>query len=259
MRHAAMLRVDHVMGLHRLYWVPRGMPATDGVYVRYAADELWAILCLESHRHHCELVGENLGTVPAAVPIAMAAHDVSGLEVRQFSLPYSVDHAPAVIPVDVVASLNTHDTPTFAGCWRGDDIAILRELGLIDDQGVANGLKAAAQRRFAVLSELVGAGLAPRGLDSDSAAAEDAAMRGLLRQLAASPARDVLVTLEDLWLERAPQNVPGTSVERPNWQRPFSRSLEQILADADIRAQLDAIAAARGQDHRLYQVGIIGE
>ena len=245
MRHAAMLRVDHVMGLHRLYWVPRGMPATDGVYVRYAADELWAILCLESHRYQCELVGENLGTVPAAVPIAMTAHDVSGLEVRQFSLPYTVEQAPAVIPKNVVASLNTHDTPTFAGCWCGDDVAILRELGLIDDQGVINGMKAAAQRRFAVLHELVAAGLAPRGLDSDSAAAEDAAMRGLLRQLAASPARDVLVTLEDLWLERSPQNVPGTSFERPNWTRPFSRSLEQILDDADIRAQLDAINAAR--------------
>jgi 4-alpha-glucanotransferase len=87
MKVAGMLRIDHVMGLFRLYCVPEGHPATDGVYLRYASDELLAIVVLESHRNQCAIAGEDLGTVPPEVPVAMKRHGASGLFVRQFARP----------------------------------------------------------------------------------------------------------------------------------------------------------------------------
>jgi 4-alpha-glucanotransferase len=238
MRHAAMLRVDHVMGLHRLYWVPRGRPATDGAYVRYAADEAWAILCLESHRQRCEVIGEDLGTVPPSVPAAMAAHGVRGLHVRQFALPARLGAASGAIPAACVASLGTHDTPTFAGCAAGDDLVILAELGLLSPAQRTAAATARATSLRAVAAELRAQGwLRP----DDDPADPGALMRALHCQLAASPARDVLITLEDLWLERAPQNVPGTGPERPNWRRPLARALPAIAAALDEVAELVAL------------------
>jgi 4-alpha-glucanotransferase len=107
MRHATMLRVDHIMGLHRQFWIPRGADVADGVYVRYPAEELYAILIVESVRARCELIGENLGIVPEFVNLAMKRHGLSGLHVEQLT-------ADSPIPEDAVASLNTHDTATFA-------------------------------------------------------------------------------------------------------------------------------------------------
>lgn len=238
MRHAAMLRVDHVMGLHRLYWVPRGRPATDGAYVRYAADEAWAVLCLESHRLGCEVIGEDLGTVPPSVPAAMAAHGVRGLHVRQFALPARLGVGSGTIPTACVASLGTHDTPTFAGCAAGDDLAILAELGLLSAPQRATAAAARATSLRAMASELRAQGwLRP----DDDPAEPGALMRGLYRQLAASPSRDVLITLEDLWLERAPQNVPGTGPERPNWRRPLARALPELEAHLAFVGELVAL------------------
>lgn len=117
MRHAGALRIDHVMGLHRQFWIPSGADVADGVYVRYPADELYAILSLESHRARCELIGENLGIVPDVVNEKMTRHGLRGLYVLQLT-----PNAP--IARDVVASLNTHDTPTFAAFSDGDERAL---------------------------------------------------------------------------------------------------------------------------------------
>ena len=121
MRHAAALRVDHVMGLHRQFWIPNGADVADGVYVRYPADELYAILTLESHRARCELIGENLGIVPDVVNETMARHGLRGLYVWQLT-------PDAPIARDSIASLNTHDTPTFAAFTDGDERALDKSL-----------------------------------------------------------------------------------------------------------------------------------
>ena len=110
-RRARVVRIDHVMALNRLYWIPDGAPATEGTYVRYPADELYAIVTLEAHRNNAAIVGEDLGTVPAEVRAAMRRHHVLRSYVLQFEA--SGDEITPV-PVDVLASLNTHDTPTFA-------------------------------------------------------------------------------------------------------------------------------------------------
>jgi 4-alpha-glucanotransferase len=236
-RHASILRLDHVMAFYRLFWVPDGLPATRGVYVRYDEDELFAVLVLESARHRAVAVGEDLGTVPAAVRRAMERHGVQRMHVVQFEA--SPERNPPVAPPPrwVVASLNTHDMPTFAGFWRGTDIDDQLELGLIDQHEYMR-----AQRRRAVLRERLAALIAP----GDHAGPAEVST-GLLQRLAESPARYVLVTLEDLWLEERPQNVPGTHAERPNWQRRSRRTLDDILtSDAVNRGLHDINCRRRG-------------
>jgi len=234
-RHAPMLRLDHVMSLYRLFWVPEGLEAKRGVYVRYPEDELFAILVLESARHQAVVIGEDLGTVPAAVRRAMDRHSVHRMHVVQFEAAPDSRLLTSVPDENVVASLNTHDMPLFAGFWRGSEIDDQLELGLIDEDEHAAALhERAALRR--TLSRSVGAG----------GEVEPGLVRQrLLERLAASPARYVLVTLEDLWLEDRPQNVPGTSSQRPNWQRRARRSLNEIIEDAALRRMLNAIGERR--------------
>ena len=234
-RHAPLLRLDHVMSLYRLFWVPDGVGAKRGVYVRYPEDELFAILVLESARHNAVVIGEDLGTVPAAVRRAMDRHSVHRMHVVQFEASPDSDSPASVPDENVVASLNTHDMPLFAGFWQGSEIDDQLELGLIDEADHAEALQQRAELRRA-LSRSVGAG----------GEVEPGLVRQrLLERLAASPARYVLVTLEDLWLEQRPQNVPGTSEERPNWKRRLNRSLKEIIGDAAVRRMLNAIGERR--------------
>ncbi|HEY0372015.1 MAG TPA: 4-alpha-glucanotransferase, partial [Thermoanaerobaculia bacterium] len=120
--HAGILRIDHVMGLHRLYWIPRGMEAKDGVYVRYHADELYAILALESQRHGCVVVGEDLGTVPPEVPKMMQRHGVRRMFVVQYEGKLTEP------PKESVASVNTHDMPPFASWPQHEEVGSLENV-----------------------------------------------------------------------------------------------------------------------------------
>ena len=220
LEHAGVLRIDHVMQLHRLYWIPQGMEAKDGVYVRYPAEELYAILSLESHRHQAMIVGENLGTVPPEVYESMDRHEVLGMYVVQYELqPGQALRQP---PARSVASLNTHDMPTFRSYWEGRDVGVLRELGFFDEDQARSEL----ERRDALRRGL--AGELPADPARSDGATYDAVLRLLLEYLAASPAHMVLVNLEDLWREAEPQNVPGTSFERPNWRRKARPSFEEF-------------------------------
>jgi len=223
---AGMLRIDHVMQLHRLFWIPQGMEAKDGVYVRYPADELYAVLTLESQRHQAMIVGENLGTVPPEVYEAMERHAILGMYVVQYELQpgQPLREPPAVS----AASLNTHDMPTFRAYWEGRDTAVLRELGFFDDQQAHAELERRAAIRRAIESELT----ADPARSAD--ATYDAALFRLLEYLAASPARLVLINLEDLWRELEPQNVPGTHTERPNWRRKARLSFEEFSRKPEV-------------------------
>ncbi len=201
MEHADMLRVDHVMGMHRLFWIPPRGSAADGVYVRYPADELYAILLIESQRQRCAVAGEDLGTVPDGVRPMMAERGLHSLFVAQFAWGFQ-DGRPALRSPGPgqVASLDTHDTPTFA--------SFVEQHGL---EGEADSL-----------------------------------MREWTEQLAAGPADVVFVTLEDLWLEREPQNVPGTGDdEHPNWRRRMRFDLDKIREDLSVRDVLRAVAERR--------------
>lgn len=236
MEHADYLRIDHIMGLHRLWWVPHGLKAREGAYVRYRADELYALVTLESHRNRCAVVGENLGTVPPYVNEALARHGLQPMYVLQYEAgPGSLPVPP--LPAAAFASLNTHDMPPFAAFWAAWDVDLRVELGLLDAAGARRERRQRTRLKRALVDFLRQAGF----LEEEDVAA---VVQGLLALLAASPARDVLVNLEDLWLERKPQNVPGT-VDRPNWRRKALYRLEAIREDPGVAEALRRVDAAR--------------
>lgn len=242
LRFARVLRLDHVMSLYRLYWIPAGLPATDGAYVRYPEDELFAVLTLESMRHHAAIVGEDLGTVPAAVPRRLERHAIHRMFVVQYEA--SPERTPPMNspPERSAASLNTHDMPTFAGFWQGHDISELRDLQLVD----AGGEQAAREQRAALRGAL-----AQHMQLHDSTAQPDAALDALLDWLAAQPAAVALLALEDLWLEDRPQNVPGTGPDqRPNWRRRFRHPFPDVLRRRDVSSRLERFAAAHARGVR---------
>jgi 4-alpha-glucanotransferase len=236
LKHTGLLRLDHVMGLHRLFWMPHGLEARQGAYVHYAAPELYAILNLESHRHQVCLVGENLGTVPAAVHTAMRRYHLWHMYVVQYGLTPASAGALRCVPRHAVASLNTHDMPPFAAYWQGQDIADRLALGLLTPEEEHRE----QQTRQALLCKLRDF-LHHQGLLADPAAELSAVLSACLAFLSASPAQAVLVNLEDLWLETHPQNVPGTSNERHNWQQKARYSLETVRRMPQILALLRAV------------------
>jgi 4-alpha-glucanotransferase len=214
-RHAAAARVDHVMGLHRMFWVPHGLPATEGVYVSYPSEELYAVLCIESRRRRTQLVGEDLGTVPGTVRRTMAAHGV----LRTFALQTQLDSGGdpfADVPSEAMVGMNTHDMPTFAGFWEADDGGAHRE-----------ALTAALARRGHSVTD------GPEALTAS------------MVELARSDAKAVVVALEDMWWEREPQNVPGTSSEQPNWRRRARYGVAELDSVPGLRARLETISQAR--------------
>ncbi len=243
LRHASVLRIDHVMALHRLYWIPAGMPPTEGVYVRYPHEEFHATVCLEASRAGVPIVGEDLGTVPPEVREALAEHGMLRSFVGQFAVRLDEGAPFGEIPADAIASLNTHDTPTFAGFWHERDLDVFAEIGCLDADAIAamRATRAAMRRELPAL-------LAARGLlDRADGAHLGDVLRAVHRALAESPARLLMVNLEDLWLEERPQNVPGTGFERPNWRRPLALSIDQIERDPALARALGEIAAWRGR------------
>jgi 4-alpha-glucanotransferase len=245
MRQTGMLRLDHVMSLHRLYWIPRGHSAREGAYVAYPADELYAILSLESHRHKTVLVGENLGTVPQEVNDAMARHGLRQIYVVQFAQRPNPRAALVKPPPRSVAGLNTHDMPTFAAHWRGMDIDDRVNLGLFTKADARKEHARRAELNLALARFFHRKGLLKNQVGKDAGSILPATiLKACLHWLRASPAELVLVNLEDLWEEENPQNVPGTSTERPNWRRKARFSVEEIRAGDEFRDFLRSLSRA---------------
>jgi 4-alpha-glucanotransferase len=240
LRYAGVLRLDHVMSLHRLYIVPRGLDATQGVYIRYPHDELYAVLTLESARHNAVIVGEDLGTVPAEVRTSMTRHGVKRMFVVQFEATSDGNRPLPEIPQPVVASLNTHDMPPFASYWEGLDAELRQDIGLLDDEGVANA-HATRDQTTRAISHMLGA---------RAQLPTEAARRQLLQYLARSRADMLLLNLEDLWLETEPQNVPGTTDQKPNWRRRLKLTLDELRTDANVR---DLLTLVNTERRRTYE------
>jgi 4-alpha-glucanotransferase len=241
-RYAGALRVDHIMGFHRLFVVPRGAQAKDGVYIRYPALELYAILLLEAHRSGCRLlVGEDLGTVPDEVRREMERRGLCRMFVWQYELEPQSEGSLKTVPAERVASVNTHDMPTFVGFGSGRDIDERMQLGLLtqDDVDREKGRRGELVTRVANTlrhGRWLKGRTTPRSLLTAS-----------LTYLAASAARVVMVNLEDLWLEAEPQNTPGTYRDRPNWTRRARYSLEQAFRQTAVHKTLETIHSMRKQ------------
>jgi len=242
LKQAGFLRIDHVMGLHRLYWIPKGFPADQGVYVRYPAAELYAVLSLESHRHRTVIVGENLGTVPAAVNTAMKRHNVRKMFVVQYGLRRNARQPLPRVPAGSVASLNTHDMPPFKAFLDGLDIEELRALGLLKRSDV----KASVGERKEVIRDLVEF-LHRKGLMNSDGAEAAAVLKACLECLSRSPAGLLLLNLEDLWLETSSQNVPSTTTEHVNWKRKARFPMEDFRRMPEVLEAIARVAEWRGR------------
>ena len=240
LRCASRLRVDHVMALHRLYWVPRGQQADQGAYVRYKARELYAILALESRRHKTMMVGEDLGTVPRYVRSRMKEHGIYRMSVAQFEFRSRSRSPLRPVAGNVVASLNTHDMRPFAGFWKQRDIDDQVDLGLLaaedsmKDRDRREAVKQALRRRFL-------------GRRRERSAADEIRriVKALLHARAASRASLLLINLEDAWGETRAQNTPGTVAERPNWRRRARYGFEAVKCMSAVRSLLREVDRLR--------------
>jgi 4-alpha-glucanotransferase len=236
--HASVLRIDHVMGLHRLFWIPEGMEAKDGVYVRYPEDELYAVLTIEAQRSGSVIVGEDLGTVPQYVPKMMDKHGVHRMYVVQYEMKPEGANPAGKPPVDSVASINTHDMPPFSAFWNGKDIDDRVERELLDEDGAKEERTRREKMRRGLVKFLKARRLL-RSQENDPRAVLEA----VLRFLGESDAEIVLVNLEDLWLESEAQNVPG--VPEHSWRQRMRLSLREIQSDEAVMRLLHAVDDAR--------------
>jgi 4-alpha-glucanotransferase len=207
------LRVDHVMGLARLFWIPRGGDPAAGTYVRFDGRELLEVLAMESARAGALVVGEDLGTVEPGFRDQLRATDILSTRLVWFEAD-----PPEHLPVEALAMVTTHDLPTIAGVWTGADEAELASIG----RPTPDGERGALRRRLAGVAAV--ADEAPVGQVVDR----------VHQRLAASPAALTLGTLEDLCEVRRRPNVPGTTSERPNWSRALPVPLEDLAADPAI-------------------------
>jgi glycogen operon protein len=222
MRHAGALRLDHVMGLERLLWVPAGASANSGAYVLNDAETLLAVLAIESHRHRCMIVGEDLGTVPSGFRERMEQAGLFSMRIVLFERDGPSFRSPGLYPPQSVAAFGTHDLPPFHGWWRrngnGPDGQALRE-------AIAAGTSQAPEAFIA----------------------EREASVGVHALLGGSGAKIALAQFDDLAGEESPVNIPGTTSEHPNWRRRSSAPVQDVFASTHAGEAIDAISRGRTQ------------
>jgi 4-alpha-glucanotransferase len=240
MAHAGGLRLDHVMGLFRLFWIPEGASPAQGTYVRYPADDLFGVLALESHRAGALVIGEDLGTVEAGVRDRMKDERVLSYRLLWFERERSGARRKAArYPRLALAAVTTHDLPTAAGFLSGDDLRHTAEIGVVQPDQVA----AQAERQERERRELYRL-LEAEGVLAPGERSVEEVVAAMYAFLASTPAMLVAVTLEDAVLARERPNVPGTTTERPNWIIPLPVPLEDLWDLPSVRRVLSATGPA---------------
>ncbi|MFD7443502.1 4-alpha-glucanotransferase [Streptomyces sp. NPDC059909] len=254
LRHAGALRLDHVMGLFRLWWVPAGAEPTEGTYVRYDAEAMLAVLVLEAHRAGAFVIGEDLGTVEPGVREALSRRGVLGTSVLWFERDWAGTGRP--LPPEswregCVATATTHDLPSTAARLTGEHVALRHRLGLL-----TRPLELERTEDSAEVAEWL-AYLTRLGQLPEGTGGEEGGIRAVYRFLLSTPARMVGVWLPDTVGDRRPQNLPGTWDQYPNWRLPVADAegrpltLEELAASPRLHALMevfrvrDAVAAPR--------------
>ena len=229
LRHAGGLRIDHVMGLFRLYWIPDAHAPADGAFVRYPAEDLLAIVALESERAGAFVVGEDLGTIEAGVRERLAARNVLSYRVLWFE-----EGALAQLPERALASVTTHDLPTIMGLWSGEDVRTLRSLGLQPNEAAFEAIRERVRR-------VVAAG----------EASPERVITAVHRHLATAPCALLTATLEDALAVPHRPNVPGAPVGWPNWSRGLPEPIEHLETAPLPRSIARALSAAVASDRAI--------
>ncbi|NJM91327.1 MAG: hypothetical protein HC861_00365 [Rhodospirillaceae bacterium] len=213
MRHAGALRLDHVMGIERLLWVPDGAIANDGAYVTFDAAAMMAVLAIESHRHRCMIVGEDLGTVPSGFRERMQQAGLYSMRLVLFERDGPTFRPALQYPPQSVAAFGSHDLPPFHGWWKRHR-----------DQADGRALRASA------------------GIGGEEVGSASMAVHAFLGH---SGSKVALAQLDDLAGEEAPINVPGTTTERQNWRRRQALTVEDLFSDTQARQIMEAISQSR--------------
>jgi 4-alpha-glucanotransferase len=241
MHHAAVLRIDHAMALQRCFWIPRGTSARGGAYVRYALEEMLGVLALESMRHRCAVVGEDLGTVPEGFRERMQAANVLSSRVLYFERNWNDGTflPPDRYPRLAAASVGTHDLPTLAGWWTGDR-------STNEDRARDRHLMVEAFERAGAVDSASLPALRAAATDGNASAVPEI-VNGASRFLAGTPSVLTVVAIEDVLCEREAVNVPGTVDEHPNWRRKRSVPLEALASDGRLARIGSIIEEARSQ------------
>ncbi|MDX6361482.1 MAG: 4-alpha-glucanotransferase [Streptomyces sp.] len=253
-RYAGALRIDHVMGLFRLWWIPLGEAPTDGTYVRYDAEAMLAVLVLEASRAGALVIGEDLGTVEPGVREALHERGVLGTSVLWFERDWAGTGLP--LPPerwrpDCLATATTHDLPPTAARLTGEHVELRDSLGLLTRPLEEERAEAAADTGewLALLARL---GLLQGGSGGVSVASEEAEIQAVHRFLLRTPARMLGVWLPDTVGDRRPQNLPGTWDQYPNWRLPIADAdgrpvtLEELAASPRLHALLDVLRPRPG-------------
>jgi 4-alpha-glucanotransferase len=232
-RHAGALRLDHALGLFRMFWVPAGASAREGTFVKSFTHDLFGILALESVRHGSLVVGEDLGTVPPEVPRVLARWGVLGSKVVVFERDFHTGRFRAArdYPRLALATVNTHDLPPLVGWLEQRDLMLRSEVGDLTDPEQQRGMRdARTSDRYALIEMLVEAGLLPESA-RENVRSEPliAALHAFVRR---TPSALVGLSLDDLAREAEPVNIPGIWQDRyPSWSRRMRDTLEELLAD----------------------------
>ena len=235
MQNCGALRIDHVMSVLRLWWIPYGETADHGAYVQYPVDDLLSILALESKRHQCMVIGEDLGTVPVEIVSKLRDSGVYSYKVLYFENDHEKTfRAPKAYPEQSMAVATTHDLPTLRGYWESGDLTLGKTLGLYPDEEVLRGLYQDRElSKQGLLDALHKHGCLPKraGHKASLMSMTSTLNRGLQRYIADSNSALLGLQPED-WIDMAePVNIPGTSYEYKNWRRKLSTTLEKMFAD----------------------------
>lgn len=244
MRHAGGVRIDHILGLRRLWVVPHGAAPTEGAYLAYPIDDLLRLIALESHRHEAMVVGEDLGTVPAGFGDVLAARGVRGMRVLLFEQDKGEFRSPERWSPRACALTTTHDLPPVAGWWRETDIDWRVELNpditAEDEADLRDGRE---QEREALWQAFSKAGCAsgPQPSITDTEAVVDAAIAYVSR----SASELAIIPIEDLLGLEAQPNLPGTTTEHPNWRRRLTGATEALLSSPGAERRIASLKSAR--------------
>ena len=207
LRHAGGLRIDHVMGLFRLFWIPAGAEARAGAYVRAHAADLLAIVALESRRARAVIVGEDLGTVEDDVRRSLAARSILSYRLLWFEKEF-----PRRFPEQALAAVSTHDLPTIAGLWTGSDLAAQKELGLAPNEKGTRDILSRVKRMTS----------------STSRTAASSVIVRIHERLADAPSRILTATLDDAMVVEERPNMPATTSEWPNWSLALPEPIDTL-------------------------------
>ncbi len=232
MRSAGGVRIDHAMGLRRLWVLPERAPPTEGAYLTYPFEDLTRLLALESHRNCAIVIGEDLGTVPEGFRSRLHDLGIAGMDVLWFQREQDRFLPPDKWRDDAAAMTTTHDLPTVAGWWKGSDLQTRRALGRATADEADNRPQERAALWQAFVDAKVGAGPVPAPEETDRA------VDGAVDFVAQSPGSLALVPLEDIAGLTEQPNLPGTTSEHPNWRRRFDLPADEILQTADARRRL---------------------